>query len=122
MSAALQTAIRDALGERDPEAAICRDSKGQPEADADLRDYERVPLTETVADYMAREVLPHVPDAWVDATYTDEHDGQPGKVGYEINFNRYFYTYQPPRPLEAIEADIQASQSRLAALLEELAA
>lgn len=120
LTAALRTAIRDALGERDPQAEICRDSQGQPEPDNDLRDYERVPLTETVADYFAREVLPHVPDAWVDESYADEQDAQPGKVGYEINFNRYFYTYTPPRDLQDIHADIQASQERLANWLQDL--
>ncbi len=116
----LRMAIRDALGEVDPDAAICRDSKGRPEPNTDLRDYERVPLTENVADYVAREILPHVPDAWVDPDYADEHDGQPGRVGYEINFNRYFYTYEPPRPLEAIQTDIQAAQDKLANLLHDL--
>jgi type I restriction enzyme M protein len=116
----LRMAIRDALGERDPQAAICRDSQGRPEPDTDLRDYERVPLTETVEDYVAREIVPHVPDAWVDPDYADEHDGQPGRVGYEINFNRYFYTYTPPRPLAEIETDLQAAQARIADLMEEI--
>lgn len=124
LSKALRDAILAALSERDPDAAICCDNKGRPEPDADLRDTERVPLTEDVDAYFAREVLPHVPDAWISAAkpHCDEKDGQPGKVGYEINFNRYFYTYAPPRPLEDIEADIQTSQERLAALLKELTA
>ncbi|MBN1583384.1 MAG: SAM-dependent DNA methyltransferase [Anaerolineae bacterium] len=122
LTKSLRGAIVDALGERDPEAAVCLDGKGQPEPDTALRDSERVPLSEAVETYFAREVQPHVPDAWVSAEkrYCDDQDGQPGKVGFEINFNRYFYTYTPPRPLAAIEADIQASQARIAALLKDM--
>lgn len=61
---------------------------------------------------MAREVLPHVPDAWVDESKT--------KVGYEINFNRYFYKYTPPRPLEEIEADLKAIEKEIGELLSEV--
>ncbi|HZM10349.1 MAG TPA: class I SAM-dependent DNA methyltransferase, partial [Candidatus Limnocylindrales bacterium] len=78
--AALFKAILMALAERDETAEICTDKKGNPEADSDLRDYENVPLKETIKEYMKREVLPHVPDAWVDESKT--------KIGYEINFNR----------------------------------
>ncbi len=122
LSKALRDAILAALAERDPSAPPCLDDRGHPEPDPDLRDTERVPLTEDVDAYFAREVLPHVPDAWISAekAHCDEQDGQPGKVGYEINFNRYFYTYAPPRPLDAIEADIHTSQERLAHLLREI--
>src|SRR5690606_23466572 len=107
LSAAIKKAILSALSERDEEAAICRDSKGHVEPDPDLRDYENVPLDETVEEYFEREVKPYVPDAWIDESYKDDKDGQVGRVGYEINFNRYFYVYEPPRPLEEIEADIK---------------
>ena len=80
--AALFDALLMALSERDETADICKDSKGQPQPDPELRDYENVPLKEDIKAYMAREVLPHVPDAWVDESKT--------KIGYEINFNRYF--------------------------------
>jgi type I restriction enzyme M protein len=112
--------IRRALGERDEEAEICRNSRGDPRADRDLRDYERVPLDRTVEDYFAEEIEPYVPDAWVDDGYTDDKDGGVGRVGYEINFNRYFYEYEPPRPLEAIEADIRESQDEIVTMLEEM--
>jgi type I restriction enzyme M protein len=62
--------------------------------------------------YMKREVLPHVPDAWVDESKT--------KVGYEINFNRYFYKYTPPRPLKAIEADLKGIEKEIADMLAEV--
>ena len=91
--------ILAALGERDPEAAICCDRKRNPEPDPQLRDTETVPLGEDVDAYVAREVLPHVPDAWVDESKT--------KTGYEIPLNRHFYVYEPPRPLEAIESDLR---------------
>ena len=101
-----------ALSERDDTAEICTDKKGNPEPDSELRDYENVPLTEEIAGYMAREVLPHVPDAWVDESKT--------RVGYEINFNRYFYKYTPPRPLEEIEADLKGIEAEIAGMLEEM--
>ncbi len=117
LTASICKAIAAALGERDENAAICVDKKGQPEPDSDLRDYENVPLSEDIDDYFAREVLPHVPDAWIDASYADDQDGAIGKVGYEINFNRYFYEYTPPRPLTEIEADIRAREQRIMELL-----
>ena len=71
-------------------------------------------------EYFEREVLPHVPDAWVNEGITDHKDGLPGKVGYEINFNRYFYQYTPPRPLEEIEADIKALETETMDMLREV--
>lgn len=101
-----------ALSERDEEAEICLDAKGNPEPDPALRDYENVPLKEDIEEYMKREVLPHVPDAWIDHTKT--------KIGYEINFNRYFYKYSPPRPLEEIEADLKKIEKEIADMLAEV--
>ena len=68
-----------------------------------------MPLGEDIDEYMVREVLPYVPDAWVDESKT--------KVGYEINFNRYFYKYVPPRPLEEIEADIRMLEKEIVTML-----
>lgn len=107
------------LGEHDDEAEVCK-AKGQIEANPDLRDNENVPLTETVADYFAREVLPHVPDAWIDQSKTDPKDGEVGIVGYEIPFNRHFYVYQPPRALEEIDADLDAVSAEIMQLLQEV--
>ena len=117
----MQTAVVAGLGERDPEAAVCEDADGVPESDPDLRDYENVPLGESVAAYFEREVKPFVADAWVNEAVRDEKDGEVGKVGYEINFNRYFYKYVPPRPLEEIEADIKAVEKDILELLREVA-
>ena len=114
LSAPETKAIVNALRERDETAEICRDSQGKPEPDADLRDTESVPLKENIEDYFRREVLPHVPDAWIDLTKT--------KVGYEIPLNRHFYRYQPPRPLEVIEGDIKTLEGEILALLREVAA
>ena len=75
LSAPQLKALLNALSERDPEADICMDSKGNPEADTGLRDYENVPLTESVYDYFEREVKPHVCDAWIDESKRDETDG-----------------------------------------------
>jgi len=110
---ALFREILKALSQRDETADICKDSKGNPEPDPELRDYENVPLKEDIHEYFKREVLPHVPDAWVDETKT--------KVGYEINFNRYFYKYVPPRPLEEIEADLARTENEIAKMLAEMA-
>ena len=73
-------------------------AKGKPQADS-LRDTENVPLSENIEDYFAREVLPHVPDAWIDHAKT--------KTGYEISFSRHFYVFKPPRPLEEIDTELK---------------
>jgi type I restriction enzyme M protein len=89
-------------------------SKGNPVADANLRDTENVPLSEDVAVYFKREVLPHAPDAWIDEEKT--------KVGYEIPFNRNFYVFKPPRPLAAIDAELKGVTSRIMEMLGGLSA
>jgi type I restriction enzyme M protein len=139
IAAPIKKAIFAALGERDPDAEICRDGKGRPEPDSDLRDTENIPLPEGTAlplpmafgpdkpndrlveafrdvidAYMSCEVLPHVHDAWVDYDKT--------KVGYEIPINRHFYVYKPPRPLDKIETDIAALEGEIAGLLKGLVA
>lgn len=131
LPAPLKKAIFAALGERDPKAEICRDSKGRPEPDSELRDTENIPLPNdtklplpmpfgpdmpndelveamrpTIEAYTDAEVLPHVPDAWVDYSKT--------KVGYEIPVNRHFFVYKPPRPLGEIEADIAKLEGEIA--------
>ena len=114
-------AILSGLSERDPEADICL-VKGQPEADAGLRDNENVPLGESVYDYFEREVKPHVPDAWIDESKRDEQDGEVGIVGFEIPFNRHFYVFQPPRPLAEIDRDLKACTDRIKQMIEGLSA
>ncbi len=112
LSAAELKAVLSALSERDEAAEICRDKEGNPEPDPELRDTETVPLKESIDEYFKREVLPHVPDAWIDHSKT--------KVGYEIPLNRHFYRYEPPRPLEEIEADIKTLEGEILALLKEV--
>ncbi|HHY0613990.1 class I SAM-dependent DNA methyltransferase [Vibrio sp. 1069] len=124
LSATQQKLIVKHLGEHDDEAETCLvksgKDKGKPEANPDLRDNENVPLTQTVEEYFAREVLPHVPDAWIDESKTDELDGQVGIVGYEIPFNRHFYVYEPPRKLDEIDADLDAVSAEIMQLLNEV--
>ncbi len=120
LAAPVRKAILAALSERDETAKVCRDAEGQPEPDPELRDTENVPLKEDVAAFFQREVAPHVPDAWINTAIRDEKNGQVGKVGYEINFNRYFYEYQPPRLLEEIEADIKAIEQDILQMLAEV--
>ena len=105
-------AILNALGKRDESAEICRNKKGAPEPDPELRDTESIPLKESIDEYFKREVLPHVPDAWIDESKT--------KIGYEIPLNRHFYVYEPPRPLEVIEADIRELEKEIIELLGEV--
>ncbi len=146
LDAKLQTALLSpgALGEKDPSAEICWNKKGESEPDADLRDTENVPLPPGIAlplpldyeskknkgkldldpllalvqdhceAYLAAEVLPYRADAWIDHSKT--------KVGYEIPFNRHFYEYEPPRPLEDIEADILALEQDIMAMLKDVTA
>jgi type I restriction enzyme M protein len=90
------------------------------EPDPNLRDFENVPLKEHIFDYFLREVRPYVADAWIDRESTDEKDGGIGKVGYEINFNREFFRYQPPRPLKVIDEELAAVENRILQKLREV--
>lgn len=124
----IKKAILAAFAERDETADVCRDSNGLPEPDPELRDTENVPLPPDIAlpirdedlpklqkpceEYLKREVLPHVPDAWIDHSKT--------KVGYEIPLTRYFYKYRPPRPLAEIETDIKALEADIVRMLGEI--
>jgi type I restriction enzyme M protein len=112
LSAPVKKAILNIMSERDEAAEICLDEDGDPERDTDLRDYENVPLKEDMHAYFVREVKPHVPDAWIDESRT--------KVGYEIPFNRHFYRYTPPRPLEEIKAEIKTTEQDIMKLLAEV--
>lgn len=104
--------FRDVFTHRDPKAAPVRKGKNDYEPDPELRDFENIPLEEDIEVYFKREVLPHVPDAWMDRSKD--------KVGYEINFNRYFYTYQSPRPLEVIDQELKAVEEEILKLLREV--
>ena len=117
LAAPVRKAILSALSERDENAPALTDKKGNPEPDPDLRDTESVPLSESVEEFFEREVKPHVPDAWIDTGKRDRKDDEVGIVGYEINFNRYFYRYKPPRPLGEIEADIRAIEKDIVRML-----
>jgi type I restriction enzyme M protein len=128
----VKKAILSALSERDETAAICRDKDGNPEPDPELRDTESVPIPpepdpvdntgvpQSVRQFFDREVKPHVTDAWIDVNRRELRDGRVGLVGYEINFNGYFYRYTPPRPLDEIEADIRAVEQDILKMLAEV--
>jgi type I restriction enzyme M protein len=109
-----QKLFRNVLTQKDPEAEPVakggRDDGYEP--DADLRDFENVPLKDDIDAYFEREVRPHVPDAWMDRSKD--------KVGYEINYNRYFYRCTPPRPLEEIDADLKQAENEIMRLLQEV--
>lgn len=120
LTAAQFKLIQKHIGEHDEEAVVCCDRKGNPEPNPDLRDYENVPLTESIQDYFQREVLPHVPDAWIDVSKKDKLDGEVGIVGYEIPFNHHFYKYVPPRALEKIDADLDKVSGEIMELLREI--
>jgi len=114
LSAPELKAVLAALAERDETAEICTNRKGDPEPDTSLKDTETVPLTESIEEYFKREVLPHVPDAWIDHSKT--------KVGYEIPLNRHFYRYEPPRDLAEIEDEIKQLEGEIMELLGEVTA
>lgn len=116
----LKNAIKKSFGEHDENAEIVKKSNGDIESDSDLRDYEYVPYGEDVHEYFKREVEPFVKNAWIDETVVDDKDGEVGKVGYEINFTRYFYKYLPPRPLEEIDAEITKLEEEIDDLFKEL--
>lgn len=100
--------------ERDAKGNITTDKNGKPKADSSLRDTESIPLKEDIKAYIQKEVLPHVPDAWVDETKT--------KIGYEINFTKYFYQYKPLRSLDEIRKDILALEKETIGLINEVIA
>ncbi|WP_262285527.1 class I SAM-dependent DNA methyltransferase [Micromonospora sp. MA102] len=112
LPAAVEKAVWEAFSVSDPEGEMQTDRKGKPLPDADLRDNENVPLKEDIHDYLKREVLPHIPDAWTDESKT--------KIGYEIPFTRHFYVYQPPRPLAEIDAEIKTLEVEIQVLLAEV--
>ncbi len=120
LSTAVTKLLIKHLGEHDDDAEICKDAKGNTEANSDLRDNENVPLGEDIRDYFAREVTPHVPLAWIDESKRDDKDGEIGIIGYEIPFNRHFYTYSPPRPLDAIDTELAEVTGEIQALLVEV--
>ena len=103
----------EALTAKEPRAEPVRKERGDGfERDPELRDFENIPLAEDIDAYFEREVLPHVSDAWMDRTRD--------KVGYEINFNRHFYRYTPPRPLAEIDADLKRAEEQIIRLLREV--
>jgi type I restriction enzyme M protein len=113
-TAAHLKAFWGAVAVSDPEGEVQRDKDGSPLSDPDLRDFENVPLDEDIETYFAREVIPHVPDAWID------HDKT--KIGYEIPFTRHFYVYTPPRPLAEIDAELRDLEAQIQKLLGEVTA
>jgi type I restriction enzyme M protein len=100
-----------ALSEHDDTADYVTDAKCNKKPDGKLRDTEKIPLKEDIEEYFQREVLSYYPDAWMDR--------KKDKIGYEINFTQYFYQYQPPRPLEEIEADIKKVTAEIQELIKE---
>jgi type I restriction enzyme M protein len=121
LSPAVSKLLLKHLGEHDDDAEICKDAKGNIEANPDFRDNENVPLGEDIRSYFAREVTPHVPLAWIDESKRDDKDGEIGIIGYEIPFNRHFYTYSPPRALDAIDHELAEVTGEIQALLVEVA-
>jgi len=104
--------FRDVFTHRDPIAVPVLRGKNEYEPDSELRDFENIPLADDIEAYFLHEVLPHVPDAWMDRSKD--------KVGYEINFNRHFYTYQPPRDLEVIDRELKAVEEEILKLIKEV--
>jgi len=114
------TALQNSFAHKAPEEAPVLDDNGQIIPDPDMTDYENVPYFDSIHDFFDREVLPYTPDAYVDESYTDDIDKQIGKVGFEINFNRYFYEYQSPRPLKSIDFELKKVELEIEELLSEV--
>jgi len=112
LPAPLLKTVTSELGRRDGRGEMCTDTKGNPEPDSSLRDTENVPWDEDINAYVAREVLPYAPDAWIDHSKTKE--------GAEIPFTRPFYQYVAPRPLNEIDRDLDAVMDQLRAMLAEV--
>ncbi|CAM5494199.1 class I SAM-dependent DNA methyltransferase [Alcaligenes phenolicus] len=108
---------RKYLGTKDKKAEPTTNEKGDILSDSELRDAEYVPFNDDIEAYFDREVRPHWPDAWINHDVTDAKDEMTGIVGTEINFNREFYVYTPPRRREAIAADIEAKEHKFMELL-----
>ena len=103
--------VIEKLSEHDDAAEYVTDKKGKPKSDSNLRDTEKIPLIQNIDEYFEDEVLKYYSDAW--------YDSKKNKVGYEINFTQYFYVYEPPRPLEEIEADISKITDEIRELLKD---
>lgn len=110
-------ALVSSFGIRDLDGDPVADADGNVVSDPELNDYENVPLVDDVQNYMALEVLPHVPDAYVDEAYRDDTDKAVGCVGYEINFNRFFYKFIPPPELSDLDKELKRVEAEIAALL-----
>lgn len=115
-------AIERAFGRQDPDAAICRDGNGNPEHDSDLRERERVPLGTDPREYFKEEVEPYIENAWINESskYHDDQDGKLGVVGYEINFDEYFYSYEPPRDIDDIDDELEKIETEIKRRIEEV--
>ena len=115
---------RMSIRELDPLFGVYPDKGGKKqteyEPDPKLKDFENIPLKEDIVSYFLREVQPYINDAWIDRKARDEQDRGIGKVGYEINFNREFFKYQPPRPLAKIDAELEAVERRIMGMLREV--
>lgn len=113
-------AIERALGERNQDAEIVTDGNGDPEHDTERRIRERVPLGQNPFEYFESEVEPYLENAWIndDGKYYDDQDGELGIVGYEINFGKYFYEYEEPRPIEDIDQEIREITGEVDELLD----
>ncbi|WP_164469724.1 type I restriction-modification system subunit M [Aliarcobacter cryaerophilus] len=120
LSASNLKLLQKHLGEHDEEAELIKDAKGKLVANPDLRDYENVPLNQDINEYFQKEVIPHVPQAWIDTSKTDSKDGLVGIVGYEIPFNRHFYEYVPPRELDVIDEELETLTKEILEILHEV--
>ncbi len=118
LSAAQIKFIIKHLAVSNPEADICM-KNNKPEPDSSLRDNEDVPLKENISDYFKSEVLSYIKDAWVDESKKDHKDNEVGIVGYEIPFNRFFYTYKEPREIGLIDKELKVVTSEIMELLKE---
>lgn len=117
LDTSLKKILLEGLSERDESAVVCTRADGSAEPDPELKDVERVPYGKDITEYFKEEVLPYVPDAWIDEDIRDHKDKQVGKVGYEIPFVRHFYQYEAPRPVAEIEKEILTLEQEIQSIL-----
>jgi type I restriction enzyme M protein len=117
----VRKAILAALAERDENADICIDVSGHAEPDPDLRDHEQIGLNQNIDEYFDIEIHPFSPDSWIDRTFVDAKDKKVGRVGYEIPFNRHFYSFERPPTVAELDKSLGELRDTVAALLREVA-
>ena len=120
LGAPVRKAFMETFTIEDPEGEVAKDAKGCVISNASAKQVENIPVGEDIDAYVAREVLPFVQDAFVDSAVVDAQDNGIGIVGYEVNFNKYFYKYVPPRDPDVIATELISLEEKTSQMMKEL--